>query len=210
MKKRLHDKKAGIVILCVLFCLSLAETVVNLLLNSEFSKFNLGEPFAMMIFATIIFILTFKKNDRACYICYGAWVAWFVLEQIFEFPGMISTLCSTVGNIEALTAAGTAVNAIVSIGLRMATMLSIIVIGAILAEYMSDGTIHNRAFNVMCVITILLLLATIIVGLIVMSSSANMIVYILNNLSRIAMVFLFAFFAYDSAKAQLKKTNLTK
>jgi hypothetical protein len=31
-----------------------------------------------------------------------------------------------------------------------------------------------------------------------------------NSLYRLVMVFMFAFFAYDSAKAQLKKTNLTK
>jgi hypothetical protein len=32
----------------------------------------------------------------------------------------------------------------------------------------------------------------------------------LHNLSRIIMIFLFTFFAYDSAKAQLKQTDLTK
>jgi hypothetical protein len=32
----------------------------------------------------------------------------------------------------------------------------------------------------------------------------------LHNLSRITMIFLFVFFAYDSAKNQLKKANLEK
>ena len=33
---------------------------------------------------------------------------------------------------------------------------------------------------------------------------------IFNNVYRIVMIFLFTFFAYDSAKMQLKKANLTK
>ena len=33
---------------------------------------------------------------------------------------------------------------------------------------------------------------------------------VFNCLYRVTMIFLFTFFAYDSAKAQLKKTDLTK
>ena len=38
----------------------------------------------------------------------------------------------------------------------------------------------------------------------------NMMLLVLNNLHYIVLVFLFTFFAYDSAKAQLKKTTLTQ
>ena len=210
MKKRLHDKKAGIAILVSLIILSLAETIGNLILNTEFSTFNLGEPFATLVFAAIVLFFTCKNKDRISYICYGAWIAWFVMNQIFELPGMISTLCSTVGNIDALVAAGTAVHALISIGLRMVIMICIIAIGALLVEYMNDGSIHNKAFNAMSVITILLLVASVIWGIVVMRNSTNMIIYIINTLSRITMVFMFTFFAYDSAKAQLKKTDLSK
>ena len=207
MKNRPLGKKMGIIILCVLIALSLAETIGNLILNTEFSTFNLGEPFATLVFAVIILFFTFKNKDCICYICYGAWIAWFVMSQIFELPGMISTLCSTVGNIEALVAAGTAVHALVSIGLRMAIMVCIIVIGALLVEYMNDGSIYNKAFNAMTAITILLLVASVIWGIVVMKNSTNMIIYIINNLSRIAMVFMTVFFAYDSAKMQLAKVK---
>jgi hypothetical protein len=210
MRKRLHDKKAGIAILLALFVLSLAETVGSLILDTEFSNFNLGVPFATMIFAAVVLILTFAGKNRICYICYGAWIAWFVMEQIFEFPGMISTLCSTIGNIEELSAMGAAAAALVSISLRMATMICIIAIGALLVEYMNDGTIYNRAFNILCVITILLLLASVILGLTRARITMNMIIYVINTLSRLAMILLFTFFAYDSAKAQLKKTDFSK
>ena len=209
MKNRLHDKKAGIVILCVLIFFSLVETVGNLILDTEFATFNLGEPFATMIVATIILFFTYKKKDRICYIFYGAWIAWFAMEQVFELPGMISTLCSTIRNIEALVAMGAAVAALASIIIHMVTMICIIAIGVLLIEYMNDGTIHNKVFNILCVITILLILVSVILGLCNVRNSINMVIYIINNLSRIAMVFLFAFFAYDSAKHQLKKAKLS-
>ena len=38
----------------------------------------------------------------------------------------------------------------------------------------------------------------------------DMMLLIFNNLHYILLVFLFTFFAYDSAKAQLKKTDLAK
>ena len=68
MKKRLHDKKAGVAILCVLLILSLAEVVGDLILNTEFAEFNLGEPFATLVFATMILFFGHKKKDRICYI----------------------------------------------------------------------------------------------------------------------------------------------
>ena len=40
--------------------------------------------------------------------------------------------------------------------------------------------------------------------------TVELVLLLLNNLYRITMVFLFTFFAYDSAKHQLKKANLSK
>jgi hypothetical protein len=108
-----------------------------------------------------------------------------------------------------------------SIVIRLVTMLCIIAIGALLLEYINDGTICNRAFNALCVITILLTAVSILTsatGLVLIPSDGaeivllkkqNMLV-IFNNIYRIMMVFLCAFFAYDSAKMQLKKANLEK
>jgi hypothetical protein len=78
---------------------------------------------------------------------------------------------------------------------------------------MNDGSIYNKAFNILCAITtvLLLLLAlhNIVYDVLVLGHN-EVIVASLHNLSRVTMVFLFTFFAYDSAKAQLKKTDFTK
>ena len=101
-------------------------------------------------------------------------------------------------------------------------MLCIITLSALLVEYMNDGSIYNRAFNTLCVITILLHVITIVFGsygfiLGKTLESSNGIdlnlfqqqgmLVIFNNLYRIAMVFLFVFFAYDSARKQLNKVD---
>ena len=90
---------------------------------------------------------------------------------------------------------------------------------------MNDGSIYNRAFNTLSVITILLHLVVIgrgIFGIIFGETSVTpngieldifekqIVLVIFNNLYRIAMVFLFTFFAYDSAKKQLSKVNFDK
>ncbi|MBR5188097.1 MAG: hypothetical protein IKW18_06460, partial [Clostridia bacterium] len=94
---------------------------------------------------------------------------------------------------------------------RVLSMVGIIAVGVLLVEYMTDGTIYNKAFNVLCIATVLLLVATIagsIYSAVAVHSKFALETF--NSLYRIAMVFMFTFFAYDSAKAQLKKTNLNK
>ena len=56
------------------------------------------------------------------------------------------------------------------------------------------------------------IIASIIVNVIVVINSKNMIVLLssFHNLYRLAMVFLFTFFAYDSAKKQLNKVDFSK
>ena len=77
---------------------------------------------------------------------------------------------------------------------------------------MNDGSICNRAFNIFSVVAILSILASIVVNIVVVINSKDIPVLLssFHNLYRLAMVFMFTFFAYDGAKAQLKKTNLTK
>ena len=94
---------------------------------------------------------------------------------------------------------------------RILTMIGIIIIGVLLVEYMNDGTIYNKAFNVLCIVTVLTLVGTIafsIYGAVVTYS--GFILDTFNGLYRLVMIFLCTFFAYDSAKMQLKKTDLTK
>ena len=215
MKNRLHDKKAGIAILVSLILISVVEVIYRAVIANgiAFTTSNFGEQLAVIIFAFMILIFSAKGKDRVCYIIYGAWIAYFVMDQAFELPGMVGELVMNISSPIATF----------SIVIRLISMLCIIALSALLVEYMNDGSIYNRAFNVLCVITVLLHVVIIgisVNGLILLSkttsnidvnlhSSYNMLV-IFNNLYRILMVFLFTFFAYDSAKKQLSKVNFNK
>ena len=216
MKKRLHDKRAGIAILLALILITLGEMIFRAVAlgKAVLDTSNAGEQVAVIVLAVTILILTAKGKERVCYILYGAWLAGFVMDQIFGLPGIIAILAANISN-----------TGIISIVIRMVAMICIIAIGALLVEYMNDGTIYNRAFNAFCIIAVLLFVADISVSIynFVFSTSAaldvgvelsafkkHMILITFNNAYYIVMIFLFSFFAYDSAKAQLKKTNLSQ
>ena len=205
MKKRLHDKKAGIVFLAALIIISLADIIsrVAILGEAVYTARNLGEQLAVVVLAATILILGAKGKDRICYICYGAWIGYFVLDQLFELPGMIATL------IKAITSNGYGISALI---FTIIASLGFIAIGALLVEYMNDGSIYNRAFNTVCTITVLSVLAAMIMNIIGVSTGdpASVMLIIFYNLYRLAMVFMSAFFAYDSAKMQLKKVKFSK
>ena len=206
MKKRLHDKKAGIALLLSLIAISLGEMIFRAVAMGEamLTTANLGEQVAVVALAAIILILTAKGKDRACYILYGAWAGYFVLDQLFELPGTITQL---------LAGSDPIMN--ISTALRMLTMICIVVIGVLLVEYMTDGTICNRVFNALCIITLLLLAGDMFISVSGLFASIDILLkkyttlVLFNTLYRVVMVFLFSFFAYDSAKHQLKKANLS-
>ena len=217
MKNRLHDKKAGIAILVSLILISVAEVIYRAVIAKgfAFTTSNFGEQLVVIGLALAILIFGAKGKDRICYILYGAWIAFFVMDQLFELPGMVGEL---VMNISAPGVAN-------SIVLRLVSMLCIIALSALLVEYMNDGSIYNRAFNILCVISILLHVVTIVLGTcgIIFGQASEapngmdlallqqqVVLVIFNNLYRIAMVFLFVFFAYDSAKKQLLKVDFSK
>ena len=209
MQKRLHDKKAGIAILISLIVIALAEIIFRATamgLETILTTANLGEQLAVVVLAVTILILTAKGKDRACYICYGAWAGYFVLDQLFELPG------ATTGLVAAINQTGAHTLVIVAVALRIISMICIVAIGGLLVEYMTDGTINNRIFNTLSVATILMLTAYVIIAIIGLVSTGitDYVLALFNTLHQITMVFLFAFFAYDSAKHQLKKTDLTK
>ena len=209
IKKRLHDKKAGIAILISLIIISLAEIIFRaaaLGLEAVLTTSNLGEQLAVIALAITILILTAKGKDRACYICYGAWAGYFILDQLFELPAMITT-CLTLKPAVNIDILGN-----ITLYLHTLSMIAIVAIGVLLVEYMTDGTIYNRAFNILCIVAVIVLLLTIGISAFVAirDNIPTGFLIAFNNIYRITMVFLFAFFAYDSAKAQLKKTDLTK
>ena len=214
MKKRLHDKRAGIAILISLFIVSLAETIIRGIQDYAFALTDLGEPFAIAIFSAVILFFTYAKKDRLCVVFYGAFIGWFMIEEALSIPGTIKTLADTIANAEQIAAVanGSAVMPIVAIALHVLTSISIVAIGALVLEYLSDGTICNRAFNIFSAIAVLLLIAAVIINVIGLMNALTVEIglLILNNLHRIIMIFLFTCFAYDSAKMQLKKTDLSK
>ena len=204
MKNRLNDKKAGILILVALIIISVAEVIYRAVVANgiAFSTANFGEQLTVIIFALMILIFSATGKDRVCYILYGAWIAYFVMDQAFELPGMIGDLFIN-NSHPSIT---------FSIILRMVSMLCIITLSALLVEYMNDGTIYNRAFNLFCIITILATLGTIFVNVynIVNGMPLEIMLAVFNNLYCIIMLFLFTFFAYDSAKKQLNKVDFSK
>ena len=209
MKKRLHDKKAGIALLISLIIISLAEIIfraVTMGLEAA-STANFGEQLIVIALAVAILILTAKGKDKASYICYGVWIGYFVLDQLFELPSMIMTTLSLMERNAWVLNFGD-----VSIVANVVAMACIVAIGVLLLEYMNDGTIYNRAFNILCILTTVLLVVSIVPPItgVIGGATTKLLLGMFDSAKRLTMVFLCTFFAYDSAKAQLKKTNLTK
>ena len=207
MKKRLHDKKAGIAILISLIIISLAEVVLRsvILKESMFNLSNAGEPIITAAISLLLLTFALKGKDRVFYILCGIWLGFFVLNQLYGLPGMIADTIERFGAGSLNTAMCNLIHAL--------SMICIVVIGALLVEYMNDGSIYNKVFNIFCAIAIVLLLSLALHNGVydaLILGRTEVFLASLHNLSRITMVFLFTFFAYDSAKAQLKKTDLTK
>ena len=218
MIKRLQGEKARIAILITLIVTSLVEVLFRAIVMREAALgiANAGEQITVIVFAAIILLFAAKKNDKLSYISCGALIAYFVMDQLFELPGMIGNF---VVNISTSYIA-------ISIAIRLLTMVGIVAIAVLLAEYVNDGSIYNRAFNVVFWITILLHVASIAFCLsahilpgsaaevtnatdVAMRSNQSVLI-IFNEIYRAIMVVLFTSFAYDSAKRQLKRENLTK
>jgi hypothetical protein len=213
MKKRLCDLQAGLVITVALFLITVAETVVRAMQPDYlYAMTNKGETFAIAVFAAVILYFTFTKKERLSYICYGVLIGWFVLEEALSLPGALSSLSATISDFEvfAMVSNGAGASVVAHGILSILITIGIVAMGVLIAEYLHDGTIYNRTFNVFGLVTVLLLLISLLVGLhaLLIGRTVELLLIVLNNLYRITMVFLFVFFAYDSAKAQLKKAKL--
>ena len=206
MKNRLHDKKAGIFILVAIFIISVVDVILRATVFSEMASTasNYGEALITAVFSVVLLTFGLKGKDRIFYILCGVWIAYFVMNQIFGIPGLIADVvfCYNLG-----VYTGVAGNII-----HILSIICIVIMGALLVEYMNDGTIYNKAFNFFCILTILLLVVLIIIS----QYDAWVLGYkfpilgSLHELSRIAMVFFFTTFAYDSAKKQLNKVDFSK
>jgi hypothetical protein len=218
MKKRLQGKKTRITILITLIVTALVDVLFRAVVMGEAALgiANAGEQVTVIAFAAIILLFTAKKNDKLSYISCGALIAYFVMDQLFDLPGIIGNL---VANLSQPAAA-------MSIAIRILTMVGIVAIAALLAEYVNDGSIYNGAFNVVFWVTILLHVVSILIsvaGFVMFGNAAEIpggmdiallqrqgMLIVFNDVYRIIMVLLFTSFAYDSAKRQLKRENLAK
>ena len=212
MKKRLHDKKAGIALLISLIVIALAEIIFRAAaigLEAVLTTANFGEQLAVIALAVTILILTAKGKDRACYICYGLWIGYFVLDQFFELPGNIVNMLTMIASDITLS---TPALVIIAYVFKVLSSIGIIAIGILIVEYMIDGSIYNRAFNVLCIVTVLMILCNAIIPAYGAITDGLVEAWLgtFYDLQRLIMIFFCVFFAYDSAKAQLKKTDLTK
>ena len=218
MIKKLQGQKARIAILITLIVTSLVDVLFRAIVMKEaaLGVANAGEQVAIIALAAVVLLFMAKKNDKLSYISCGALIAYFVMDQLIELPGIIGNLITNISEPAI----------IISITIRLLTMVGIVAIAALLAEYVNDGSIYNRAFNVVFWLTILLHVASVafsVVGLVLTSNLAEVpnaselallhkqiVLIILNEIYRIVMVVLFTSFAYDSAKRQLNRENLTK
>ena len=204
MKNRPRDKKAGIIILAALIIISLADVILraNVFHDIVSTTANFGDALINAAFSAMLLIFAYKGKDRIFYILCAVFVCSFVMNQLYTLPNMISKIVNA-GSRSTLSTVSSVVNVL--------CIISITAIGGLLVEYMNDGTICNKVFNFLCVATLVMLAflcCTALNG--VFTLGKDRILALLYELSRIAMVFLFAFFAYDSANHELKKVKISK
>ena len=208
MKNRLHNKKAGIAILVTLIIIALAEIAFRLTINHEtlldIASYNLGEQLTVIALAAIILFFNAKGNDKVCYICYAAWIGYFVIDQMFQLPKVLL-------DVIPFTSEGLATSVLVPT-FYLVSAICIIALGGLLLEYMNDGTIYNRAFNGLSLAAILAILVCVVVNVAVVINGAEIVVLLssIHNMYRLTMVFMLTFFAYDSAKMQKNKVKISK
>ena len=91
MKNRLHDKKAGIAILALIFIISLADIILRATIFSDIVSTitNYGEVLINALVSALLIIFALTKKDRVFYILCGAWLGCFIFNQIYSLPGLI-------------------------------------------------------------------------------------------------------------------------
>lgn len=206
MKNRLTGKPACLAVLFSLIIVSAAEVISRILIlqKAMLNLTNMGEPFLTTVISVLLILCIVKAKDRTFYIFCGAWLAWFVLNQLFTLPTMATDLVEILLRPELYGAYG-----ILGTAFHIVTIFSILAIGALIVKYLNDGTIRNKDFNILSIVTVALILFLIILSVVsaITFKQAFLIIGAFNNLTRLLMVFLFTFFVYDSAKAQQTKTD---
>lgn len=211
MKEYFHNRNVLIAILFGLFCLSWVDVILRASVFQDVASTtpNYGEALVTAVLSILLIVFALKGKDRIFYILCGGWLAYFVLNHLFGLPSLVGDLFTVINGIEGSVAL-LDIASIIAILIQLLVVVGIVVLGGLLVEYMNDGTIYSRAFNLFCASVVVLIVLHTLMGVILLFSgvSLDMILVILNNLARLAMLFLFTYFAYDSAKTQLSKTEL--
>ena len=206
MKNRLYSKKTGIAIFVVLFIISLVNIILRVTVFGDILPGirNYGHVLIVALLSLLLISFTIKGKDRLVQLLSGAFLGYFVLDQLFDLPG-------AVGRLVAKIQIGDIVDSVLLIP-HLVSMLGIIAIGVLIVEYMNDGTIYNKAFNVTCIVTVLAHIAYACISLydVIAMGSTETVLALLHIVYSLTMIFFCIFFAYGSAKAQLKKTKLSK
>ena len=188
MKNRLHDKKAGIFILVALILISLAELIFRAVVIGEkvYTTPNVGEQLVVIALALTSLILLATGKERLSYLCFVVWISYFMLDQLFELPGVVTDLGRTIAFSEGNLSFGQ-----VAPIFKILNMCGIVALGSLLIEYMNDGSIYNRAFNLFCLITILATLGAIVLNVynLVQWKLLEIVLAIFNNVYCIIMFF---------------------
>ena len=209
MNKRQYNKMAGFCILSAIILLCLAEIIFRSVALGDkiFATANFGEQLVVIAFAAVIMVMTALDKDRICYFLYATWVSYFVLDQFFELPGYLSNMLNQMGTATEFKPMGVAV-----MFLYVVSMLGIIGLGVLLVKYMVESTVYTQLFNVFCVITLAAIMLPVLGDAChIWFQNGEMALWlsVFNNLQRAVMVIIFTSFAYDTAKAQQKKIQLS-
>lgn len=201
MKENFNNKNTLVFMLLVLLGLSILNLVLRPVLLGKYALLlpDYGEPFVTIILSLLLLFFAFKGDDRLFYLICGGWLIYFVISQIFSLPGEIISIA---GVVQLGDVTGT-----IAVFLSLVGRVCVIVLGGLLIAFMKRGNAHNDAFNLVSLITILVFLSCVILSIYDMYSlgAPNYIFATLFGLTNIVMVFLFTYFVYDCAKAQLSK-----
>lgn len=207
MKEYFTNTYALTVILFTLLGLSIFEVFIRLTVFHDTVKLvsNYGEPFVSVVFAILLIFFLLTNKRRIFFILCGGWLAYFSLNQLFVLPSVITDLFTLFGQTSYLVPTTSIII------LHIVSIVTIIILGGILVEYMNDGTIYDRAFNIVSLITIMIIVAQAVISMFMIVThsyyvgiSENfLILSFLNCINRVVMVFLFAYFAYGTLKAEL-------
>lgn len=203
MKNRFNGNKIAVIVLAVIAAASFTEVILRgiLLKEATFNVVNFGEPIIVGLMSVFLLVLVGLKKERLFSVLCAAWLCYFVFAQIYAIPQMFSTA------IPMIREANNRIVASLVVAFRCNSMLGVVVVGSLLARYTATGKIHNKAFNIACLVTVgfMVLSMAASIFLAVINNNPNRLIDLANGVVSIGLVVLFTGFAYGKAKIRVTK-----